>query len=174
MIRKFRSGLCRCTSMVNNYRGYVWNDQRWGLLSQFSPFCYFPRFSESSKHWLPIEYHVHIWQVSLQLGCSDTLQIWTRCKGSNRTFAGSKISPWEKLVTRSLVLPTTGLCIITEAKIKWTTLSRQYFTITVFWFKFDQSLFLRVQFIKNQHWFRKWLGAKQGPVIVWANDDPVH
>ena len=37
---------------------------------------YFPRlipdFSRLSKHWLPIEYHVHIWQVSPQLNCCDT------------------------------------------------------------------------------------------------------
>ena len=41
---------------------------------------YFPRlkpdFSRLSKHWLPIEYHVHIWQVSPQLNCCDTRQIW--------------------------------------------------------------------------------------------------
>ena len=30
------------------------------------------------SHWLDTEYHIHIWQVSLQLSCSDTCQIWKR------------------------------------------------------------------------------------------------
>ena len=50
--------------------------QGWGLLSQFPPFPYFPNFSEPPKHMLAIEYHVYIWQVSLQLSCGDTCQIW--------------------------------------------------------------------------------------------------
>ena len=47
----------------------------WGLLSHL--FCYFSILSEVSKYWLCIAYHVHIWQVLLQLSCSDTCQIWT-------------------------------------------------------------------------------------------------
>ena len=33
---------------------------------------------------LPIEYFAHIWQVSLQLSCGDTCQIWMSFKQSNR------------------------------------------------------------------------------------------
>ena len=47
-----------------------------GLLSQFPPFRYFPTFSELPKYWLPIEYHIHIWQMSPQLSCGDICQIW--------------------------------------------------------------------------------------------------
>ena len=47
-----------------------------GLLSQFPPFRYFPNFSEWPKHTLAIEYPVHIWQVSPQLSCGGTCQIW--------------------------------------------------------------------------------------------------
>ena len=56
----------------------------WGLLSKFPPFRYFPNFSALPKYMLVIEYHVHIWQVLLQLNCGDTCHIWTWCKESNR------------------------------------------------------------------------------------------
>ena len=63
----------------------VWRDhQGWGLLSRFPPFRYFPIFSASPKYMLASEYHVHIWQVSPQLSCGDTSQIWMWCKESNR------------------------------------------------------------------------------------------
>ena len=35
---------------------------------------------------LAIEYHVHIWQVSPQLRCADTCQIWMKFKECNRNF----------------------------------------------------------------------------------------
>ena len=35
---------------------------------------------------LVIEYHVHIWQVSSQLICGDTCQIWMWYKEYNRYF----------------------------------------------------------------------------------------
>ena len=60
--------------------------QGWGLLSQFSPFRYFPNFSASPKYMLAIVYRVHIWQVLPQLSCGDTCQIWMWCKWSNRYF----------------------------------------------------------------------------------------
>ena len=50
-------------------------DLWWGLLNQFLPFRYFPKFSALSKHILIIEYHTHIWQVSPQLSCGGTCQI---------------------------------------------------------------------------------------------------
>ena len=55
---------------------WSWTDELgWGLLSQFSPFRYFPHFPLLSKQTLAIEYRVHIWQVSPQLSCGDTCQI---------------------------------------------------------------------------------------------------
>ena len=36
--------------------------------------------------WLAIEYYVHTWQVSLQLSCSDTYQIWKWKNSANRSF----------------------------------------------------------------------------------------
>ena len=50
--------------------------QGWGLLSKFPPFRYFPNFSTSPKYMLAIGCHFHIWQVSPQLSCGDTCQIW--------------------------------------------------------------------------------------------------
>ena len=64
-----------------SYSGYY---QGWGLLSQFSPFRYFPHFPLLSKQTLAIEYHVYIWQVSPQLSCGDTCQIWMWSSESNR------------------------------------------------------------------------------------------
>ena len=54
--------------------------QRWGFLSQFPQFRYFPKFSASPKCMLAIVYHVHICQVLPQLSCGDTCQIWMWCK----------------------------------------------------------------------------------------------
>ena len=77
---------------------------RWGLLNQFILFHFFHSFSGLSKHYLPIEYHIHIWQVSLQLSCSDTCQIWMWLNRSdiNRNFPNRKIN---KMI---LVTPTSS------------------------------------------------------------------
>ena len=50
-----------------------------GLLSQLPPFSYFPIFSWGRKHQLPIEYLIHIWQVSLQLSCTTTGKTHVKC-----------------------------------------------------------------------------------------------
>ena len=49
----------------------------WELQSRFTPFRYFPNFSALLKHSLPI------WQVSPQLSCEDTSQIWMGLNESN-------------------------------------------------------------------------------------------
>ena len=74
--------------------------QGWGLLSQFPPFRYFTNFLALSKQTLAIEYHVYIWQVSPQLTCGDTCQIWMWFKESNmyfchiENFAYGEINEW--------------------------------------------------------------------------------
>ena len=77
------------------------------------PISSFPLFSDFfsalSKHTLDIEYHVNIWQVSPQLSCSDTCQIWMWFKESKRYF-WKKILLKEKLTNRALVTPTPGQC----------------------------------------------------------------
>ena len=42
------------------------------------------------KTHLPTEYHIHIWQVPLQLGCGDTCQIWMWFKACNLHFCNNK------------------------------------------------------------------------------------
>ena len=44
------------------------------------------RNSANLKHRSVIEYHIYIWQVSLQLSCSGTCQIQTWFKESKRIF----------------------------------------------------------------------------------------
>ena len=81
-------------------------NQGWGLQSQFPPFRYFPNFSPLSTQTSNVRYRVYIWQVSSQLSCDDTCQIWMwylTC-----TFARSKILLTEKLTSRALVTPTPG------------------------------------------------------------------
>ena len=73
------SPVLQCTRPVQHSEG-----PGWGLLSQFSTFRYFPNFSTSPKYMPTIEYHVDIWQVSPQLSCGDTCQIWMWFKECNR------------------------------------------------------------------------------------------
>ena len=56
----------------------------WGSLSQFPQLHYFSNFSDLSKHWLSVKFHVPIWQVLPQLSCGNTCQIWTWFGGKNR------------------------------------------------------------------------------------------
>ena len=66
---------------------------------------FFLRFSNSSKPGLPIEYYVHIWQVWLQLCCSDTCQIWTWLYRSSKQFCIIKNSTDGEINKWNLVTP---------------------------------------------------------------------
>ena len=66
----------------------------------------FFQFLELTKHWLPTKYHIHIWQVSPQLSCGYTDQIYMWFNGSNIYFAKSNI-PKGEIIIRILVSPTT-------------------------------------------------------------------
>ena len=50
----------------------------------------FSHFFWMIKNWIPRWYHVHIWQVSPQLSCGDTWQIWMWLKYLTYTFAKPK------------------------------------------------------------------------------------
>ena len=94
-------------ALSNQYILMIFNVQGWGLRSPFPPFPDFPSicFLELSKiNWLLIECHIHIWQVSLQLCCSDTCQIWMWFKESNKHFCNIKYVP-ETLRKGALVIP---------------------------------------------------------------------
>ena len=77
----------------------------WGLLRRFPPFRYFPNFSTSPKYMLAIEYHVHIWQVSPQLRCGDTCQIWMRFKEWNRYFCQIEYFAYGEIDARNFSNP---------------------------------------------------------------------
>ena len=84
-------GVIRCTNCCHSSQtlSSSWcaiADLGWGLLSQFSPFRYFPHFPLLSKQTLAIGHHVYTWQVSPQLSCGDTCQIWMWFRESNRYF----------------------------------------------------------------------------------------
>ena len=102
-------------SMTNDawsWRERVWSGSvirspplGWGLLSQFSPFRYFPHFPLLSKQTLAIEYRVHIWQVSPQLSCGDTCQIWMWFGESNRYFCKIENFAYGEISERSFSNP---------------------------------------------------------------------
>ena len=82
----------------------------WGLLSQFSPFRYFPHFPLVSKQTLAIEYHVYIWQVLPQLSCGDTCQIWMWFRESNRYFCKIENCAYGEISERSFSNPHPWKC----------------------------------------------------------------
>ena len=66
------------------FRGKHWRlidlaltGQGWGLLKLRSLISPWAKYSISQKCPLGSLNHIHIWQVSPQLGCGDTWQIWT-------------------------------------------------------------------------------------------------
>ena len=81
--------------------------QGWRLLSRFPPLCYFPNFLTSPKYMLAIQYHVHIWQVSPQLSCGDTCQIWMGFKECNRHFCEIENFAYGEIDKRSFSNPLT-------------------------------------------------------------------
>ena len=83
----------------------MWLLQGRGLLSQFSPFRYFPHFPLLSKKMVAIEYHVYIWQVSPQLSCGDTCQIWMWFMESNSYFCKIENFAYGEISERSFSNP---------------------------------------------------------------------
>ena len=99
-------GWC-CVTASNDSRRTCYNtcacatrDLGWGLLSQFSPFRYFPIFSTLWKHC-----YVDIWQVLPQLSCRDTRQIGTWFQESDRYFHNIKKAPKGEITKRSFSNP---------------------------------------------------------------------
>ena len=81
-----------------------------GVTKPISSIPLFYQFFPSSMFVLPAKYHIHIWQVLLQLSCGDSHQIWMWFKESHIYFCvRSQISLTEKLTNGALVTPTIGL-----------------------------------------------------------------
>ena len=91
---KGRRGFCRKWKVASVI------DPGWGLLSQIPPFRYFLNFVALSKHTLAIVYYIYIGQVSPQLSCGDTCQIWMWFEEFNmyfchiENFAYGEINEW--------------------------------------------------------------------------------
>ena len=117
--------------------------QGWGLLKQYFPFQYFPNFSASPKYMLAIEYHTHIWQVSLQLSCGDTCQIWMWCKEFNRYFARIEIFAYGEINEWSFSNPhpRRAHTLRPEVKCHYPTDYIQCLKFCLFWGVFFFSFF---------------------------------
>ena len=81
------------------------SDLGWGLLSLFSPFRYIPHFPLLSKQTLAIEYLVYISQVSPQLSCGDTCQIWMWFRESSGYFCKIENFAYGEISERSFSNP---------------------------------------------------------------------
>ena len=80
-------------SLSSQWKLHGQHIEGWGSLFQIPPFHYVPSFSELWKHLLFIEYHIHIWQVSPQLSCGDTCQLWMWFEEFNKYFCKIKNFP---------------------------------------------------------------------------------
>ena len=98
---------------VATINGRVQLNLGWGLLSQFPPFRYFPKFSSLSKDTLAVKYRVYIWQVSPQLSCGDTCQIWMWFEESNMYFCEIENFAYGKINERSFSNPHPSTVCVT-------------------------------------------------------------
>ena len=106
----FRLHLLDCS-----FQGWV------GCGCQLSTFPYFPNHLTLSKHCLPMKYHAHISQVSVQLCCGNICQILKNC--NRYTFTRLNISltvfwpfrPWlnflPNIFTRPCPMSNRGLAV---------------------------------------------------------------
>ena len=69
-------------------------------------------FQPLSKHSLAIEYHIHIWQMSPQLSCINTCQMWRWFKEPNKYFWKIKIFLTEKIMNGALSSPTPAFYVM--------------------------------------------------------------
>ena len=109
---KISSGICRGAVKFRSLRALIWqlhwptcHVQGWGLLSQFPLFRYFPKIFFAVKTHFNVKYGVHIWQVSPQLGCGDTCQIWMWFEESNIYFCEIENFAYGEINERSFSNP---------------------------------------------------------------------
>ena len=76
-----------------------------GVTKPISSVPLFSEFLVMSKETSAIEYHVYIWQVSLQLSCSDICQIWMWFEESNMYFCHIKNFAYGEINERSFSNP---------------------------------------------------------------------
>ena len=107
----------------------------WGLINQFPPFRYFPYFLPLSNHLLPIEYHIHISQMSPQLSCGGTCQIWMWFKESDscktKNFPNGKIS--ERSFSSPPLMSSNDYveCFTNSIEVVWLIVRKENFSFSV-------------------------------------------
>ena len=77
-----------------------------GVTKPISPVpWFFLNFSLLSKHILTVKYRIYIWQVSPQLSCGDTCQIWMWFDESNMYFCETENFAYGEINERSFSNP---------------------------------------------------------------------
>ena len=102
---QFKCGMLYCGFTVSSQRS-IWPIHLFffrGGGANFLCSAFFLNLSEFWNHTLAIEQHIHIWQVSLQLCCSDICQIWL--KEFNRCFCKIKNFAYREINKQSLSNP---------------------------------------------------------------------
>ena len=125
----------------------------WGLLSQFPPARFFVNFSALSKQKLAIEYPVNIWQVSPQLCCSDTCQIWTWFKESNIYFCHIENFAYGEIKERSFSNPHSCCVMMTTVMPVTPKLLKAYTMLsfpTFVWFLKNYVLIIPAGILENR------------------------
>ena len=112
----------------------------WGLLSQFPPFRYFLIFLALSEHTLAIEYHVYIWQVSPQLSCGGTCQIYTWFKESKRYFCQIENFACGEINERSFSNPHPWCRNGSRMSPWWTPRCLHGYVMTCWWHRWSRYL----------------------------------
>ena len=107
-----------------------------------------------SNHLLSMDHCVHIWQVSPQLCCGDTCQIWIWFWGFERYLAKSIIALMEELLKGSFQSPTLDSYLwnfdkIISVKCVWnyslpngSHINWQAFCPSLYGYKHDDIFFL--------------------------------
>ena len=95
---------------------------RWGLLKLCLLISLQRKFSILQKYWLDSWSHFHIWQVSPQLSCGDTCQIWMWCSICNQCFDNNENQENNRTEEIGLVTPPLILIISPSNNISPTRL----------------------------------------------------
>ena len=73
--------------------------------------CYFLDFSQSLKHGLAVNHHIHIWQVSMQLSCDDNCQMSMLYREYKKKSEMSPMGKWTNMALDDY--PYLGLVLLT-------------------------------------------------------------
>ena len=124
-------------SLCSQYRTCLWpygaNRSGVGVTKPISSVPLFPKFSALLKNTLTVKYRVYIWQVSPQLSCGDTCQIWMWFEESNMYFCEIENFAYGEINERSFSNP--------HPRAKWSASITASGSITVRWIpKYSQEI----------------------------------